>query len=129
MRGRPLMLVVLAAALAAPSLSARQTLTADDLFDNSQVQRLDLFINSRDYATLQELYLTNDYYTADLVFRGQRVRNVGVRSRGSAAVTARSWDSRSSSITTRRVSNSSASTRSSWTTSTRIRRCSAKISR
>jgi len=85
MRRRLLMLVVLAAALAAPSLSARQKLTADDLFDNSQVQRLDLFINTRDFATLQELYQTNDYYPADLVFRGQRVRNVGVRSRGSGS--------------------------------------------
>jgi spore coat protein CotH len=49
------------------------------------LQRLDLYINSRDFATLQDRYLLNDYYTADMVFRGQRVRNVGVRSRGSGS--------------------------------------------
>jgi len=84
-RGRWSILVLAGAFAVAPDLGARQALTADDLFNNQVLQRLDLYINTRDFATLQELYLLNDYYPADLVFRGQRVRNVGVRSRGSGS--------------------------------------------
>jgi hypothetical protein len=43
--GRLLLLAFAAAVLAVPDVSARQALTADDLFDNSTLQRLDLYIN------------------------------------------------------------------------------------
>ena len=55
---------------------------ADALFDDSQLRRLDLRLNSADWAKLRENFRENDYYPADLVFAGQTVRNVGVRSRG-----------------------------------------------
>lgn len=53
-----------------------------DLFDPDAVHELRLFINSRDYRRLREDYRENTFYTADLAWRGLRVRNVGVRSRG-----------------------------------------------
>jgi spore coat protein CotH len=56
--------------------------TTTDLFDPNGLQEIRLFINSRDYKLLQQNYLLNTYYTADLLWRGLRVRNVAVRSRG-----------------------------------------------
>jgi len=68
------------ALLGAPPWSAAQT--SDDLFDSSALHEVRLFINSRDLAQLRETYTENTFYPADLVWRGIRVRNVGVRSRG-----------------------------------------------
>ena len=42
-------------------------------------------MNSRDLRTLHEKYLDNTYYTADVEWKGVRVRNVGVRSRGNSS--------------------------------------------
>jgi spore coat protein CotH len=56
--------------------------TSADLFDPQAVHEIRLFINSRDYRQLREHYLADTYYTADLHWRGVRVRNVGVRNRG-----------------------------------------------
>lgn len=81
-RGRWLVLAVAGALVAAPDVGARQGLTADDLFDNSVLHDVHLFVNSRDFALLQERYRSNDYYPADLEWRGLRVRNVAIRSRG-----------------------------------------------
>ena len=81
-RGRWLVLAVAGALVAAPDVGARQGLTADDLFDNSVLHDVHLFVNSRDFALLQERYRTNDYFPADLEWRGLRVRNVAIRSRG-----------------------------------------------
>ncbi|MGH9311029.1 MAG: CotH kinase family protein [Vicinamibacterales bacterium] len=59
--------------------------TADDLFDPGTIQEVRLFVNRSDLRTLEETYTENTYYTADLQWRGQRVRNVGIRSRGGAS--------------------------------------------
>lgn len=56
--------------------------TADDLFDGSQLHDVRLWINSRDLVELREHYDENTFYPADLLWRGIRVRNVAVRSRG-----------------------------------------------
>jgi spore coat protein CotH len=63
-----------------PALAQGQT--AADLFNPDRVQEVRLSINSRDYRELREHYQENTYYTADLSWQGQRVRNVGVRNRG-----------------------------------------------
>jgi spore coat protein CotH len=56
--------------------------SAADLFEPDAVHDIRLFINSRDLRRLREDFTENTYYTADLAWRGLRVRNVGIRSRG-----------------------------------------------
>jgi spore coat protein CotH len=59
-----------------------QTLTANDLFNDQTLHEIRLSINSRDLAELRARFQENIYFPADLTWRGQRVRNVAVRSRG-----------------------------------------------
>jgi spore coat protein H len=55
--------------------------TTNDLF-NSTLQRLDLELHSADWSKLKENFQTNTYYPADMLWNGQTVPNVGIRSRG-----------------------------------------------
>lgn len=55
---------------------------SDALFADTAVQRLDLRVHSTDWAKLKQQFQSNEYYPADVVFAGQTVRNVGIRSRG-----------------------------------------------
>jgi spore coat protein H len=83
---RSLAFVFLAACLAGMDVSRAQEqpapLPSDKLFTSDVVQRLDLRINSSDWAKLQDNFRENTFYPADMVFDGQTVRNVGIRSRG-----------------------------------------------
>ncbi len=54
-------------------------------FDDTVLQEVRLDINSKDWETLKENFLSNAYYPADLRWRGETVRNVGIRSRGNAS--------------------------------------------
>ena len=63
-------------------VSTVQAQTADDLFGSQALQRIDLWVNSADWAKLQVDFQVNTYYPADVVWSGQTVRNVGIRSRG-----------------------------------------------
>jgi spore coat protein CotH len=56
--------------------------TSDDLFNPEVLQRLDLWLNSSDWAKLKAAFQENTYYPADMTWNGQTVRNVGIRSRG-----------------------------------------------
>ncbi len=56
--------------------------TADDLFNFQVLQRVDLLVNSQDWAKLKETFLENEYYPADFKWNGETIRNVGIRSRG-----------------------------------------------
>src|SRR5262245_48531299 len=56
--------------------------TQSDLFDDTKLHEVRLFLNSRDLPQLRAKYQTNDYFVADMQWQGIRVRNVGVRSRG-----------------------------------------------
>lgn len=81
-------LALLAAASALSALLGAQTapgapLTDAQLFDDTGLQRVDLQVNSRDWDALRANYKLNTYYPATFVWRGQTVRNVGIRSRGS----------------------------------------------
>ncbi len=71
-----------ALALTAVYASTATAQSSAELFDPDAVHDIRLFINSRDYRQLREDYTENTYYTADLAWRGLRVRNIGVRSRG-----------------------------------------------
>ncbi len=46
------------------------------------MQRIDIRINSTDWEKLKQDFQSNEYYPADIVFNGETVRNVGIRSRG-----------------------------------------------
>ncbi len=74
---------VLTFALALPVPAAAQD--AGELFDPSTMQEIRLTINTRDLRLIRERYSEDTYYTADLQWRNIRIRNAGVRSRGSAS--------------------------------------------
>lgn len=59
--------------------------SADAFFDDSVLQEIRFTINTKDWATLKENYLSNEYYPCDFTWRGQTVRNVGIRSRGTGS--------------------------------------------
>ena len=61
------------------------TLPSDALFNDGLLHEIRLSINSKDWQTLRDNYLTNDYYPCDFRWNGQLVRNVGIRSRGQAS--------------------------------------------
>lgn len=61
------------------------TLPSDALFNDSVLHEIRLDINSKDWQTLRDNYLTNEYYPCDFRWNGQVVRNVGIRSRGQAS--------------------------------------------
>lgn len=71
---------VVAAFAAGPRPALAQT--ADDLFTDPALHDIHLSLHSADWAKLKAQYLDNTYYPADLEWRGIRVRNVGIRSRG-----------------------------------------------
>jgi spore coat protein CotH len=55
---------------------------ANDLFSLPDLQRVDLWLHSADWAKLKAEFQTNTYYPADMTWNGITVRNVGIRSRG-----------------------------------------------
>jgi spore coat protein CotH len=59
--------------------------TADELFDARTLQEIRLFVNAQDLQLLHQNFADNTYYPADLLWRDQRVRNIGIRSRGSGS--------------------------------------------
>ena len=71
--------VLLLAFALAPSA---QEQTAADLFGRTDLQRIDLWVHSSDWAKLRAEFRTNTYYPADMTWNGITVRNVGIRSRG-----------------------------------------------
>ena len=83
---RAFSLPAIAALLALASLQAQTPppppLTPDDLFDPNTVQDILLTVNTRDWTELKERFRENVYYVADLRWRGEVVRNIGIRSRG-----------------------------------------------
>jgi spore coat protein H len=71
-------LLVLLLSCSAPAFAQ----TSDDLFNPDALQRIDLWLNSADWAKLKAAFQENTYYPADVTWNGQTVRNVGIRSRG-----------------------------------------------
>jgi spore coat protein CotH len=54
-------------------------------FDDTVLHEIRLEINSKDWQSLKDNYLSNAYYPADFRWGGEVVRNVGIRSRGTAS--------------------------------------------
>jgi spore coat protein CotH len=79
----PSRVFVLAAVLMigpAPPVAAQST---DDLYAPDALQEIHLTINRLDLERLQETYKENTFYSANFQWGDVKVRNVGVRSRGS----------------------------------------------
>ncbi len=77
---RPLQAAIVVCLVLAPAASWAQT--TDELFNSQALQRVDLELHSSDWLKLKENFQANTYYPADLIWNGQTVRNVGIRSRG-----------------------------------------------
>lgn len=73
----PVLLLVFAFA---PGAAGAQS--AADLFSSTELQRIDLWVHSTDWAKLKAEFQTNTYYPADMTWNGITVRNAGIRSRG-----------------------------------------------
>jgi spore coat protein CotH len=80
MLARSSVIAVLAGVMLAAAPASAQT--AAELFDVNTLQEIRLSVNSRDLRELRANFNLNRYYTADLTWRGVKVRNVGIRSRG-----------------------------------------------
>ena len=76
--------MILVAALAADAGSAFGQSSAD-LFNDQVLQRIDLYVNTRDWYILRARYMENDYYPANLKLNGETVTNVAIRSRGTGS--------------------------------------------
>jgi len=76
------LIAMLAIASLAAQPPAPAPLTPDDLFDPNTVQDISLTISPRDWQELKEHFRENVYYPANLTWRGEIVRNIGIRSRG-----------------------------------------------
>lgn len=63
-------------------VSPARAQSADELFASQTLQRLDLWVNSADWAKLGADFQANTYYPADLTWNGVTVHNAGIRSRG-----------------------------------------------
>ena len=82
MRCRLALLIITASAIVvcAPGIAAAQT--ADDLFNDQVLHRIDVYLYSKDWLLLKANYLLNTHYPADLRWQGKAVRNAAVRSHG-----------------------------------------------
>ena len=68
--------------LAAPLANAQ---TSDELFDPSTLNDIQLVMKQSDWETLQETFLADTYYPADMKWRDVVIPQVGIRSRGSGS--------------------------------------------
>src|ERR1700752_4853591 len=76
-RGFGAVLLLAAVLVAQPALAQ-----SEEFFDDSVVHDIRLTLNSKDWASLKQNYKENIYYAATLTWRGETIRNVGIRSRG-----------------------------------------------
>ncbi len=75
---RTFLAAIVMLSLSVPALAQ----TSDDLFNPDALQRVELWMNSSDWSKLKAAFQENTYYPADVIWNGQTVRNVGIRSRG-----------------------------------------------
>lgn len=77
------LLVACGLLVSSPAPAGAQTVT--DLFNDQVLQEVRLLMNTRDLAQMRARYQENIYFPADMIWRGVRVRNVGVRNRGTGS--------------------------------------------
>jgi hypothetical protein len=76
-------------------------------FNNTLLHDVYFTVNTKDWLTLKENYLSNEYYPVDFKWGTTTVRNAGIRSRGTGSRAARNPACGSTSTATPR-------TRSFW---------------
>ena len=81
-RGPRLLLGVMAVWCASAGIAFAQD--QDAFFNDAVLQDVRIVMSSRDWQTLKARAAENTYYPADLSWNGVTVRNIGIRSRGSA---------------------------------------------
>ena len=59
--------------------------TSADLFNDQALQRIDLYVNTRDWYWLRALPESSAYYPANMKWNGTTITNVGIRLRGSGS--------------------------------------------
>jgi spore coat protein CotH len=80
--------LAVASSVLATAVASGQALPGTDvaaLFDDSLLHEFRLVVNPRDWADLKASYQLDTYYPAHVAWRGQIVRNVGIRSRGTGS--------------------------------------------
>jgi len=85
MRVRPGKVAALLVGIGLAGAASARAQTLADLFDVTTLQEIRLSVNSRDLKLLHQDYQLNTHYTADFQWRGVKVRNVAIRSRGSGS--------------------------------------------
>jgi hypothetical protein len=58
---------------------------ADAFFDDNVLHEIRLTMNAKDWQTLRDNFLDNTYYPTDFQWRSEKLRNVGIRSRGNGS--------------------------------------------
>src|SRR5258708_5666308 len=58
---------------------------ADAFFDDTSLQDINFSINSKDWDSLREHFKENTYYPLNMTWKGQTVRSLGIRSRGTGS--------------------------------------------
>ena len=72
----------LAVAIVVCVASGAAAQTSDDFFNPEVLQRVEIWLNESDWSKLKAAFQENTYYPADVIWNGQTVHNVGIRSRG-----------------------------------------------
>ena len=85
MRANAYLVMALAVVLVAGSATKAVAQTSDDLFNDQKLQRIDIFVHSKDWALLKATFDENTHYPADVRWGGQAARNASIRSRGSGS--------------------------------------------
>ncbi len=77
----------IAVAPAAPTTraGAADAALSAPFFDDNVLHEIRLDINAKDWQSLKDNYLSNAYYPCDFRWGGQVLRNIGIRSRGTAS--------------------------------------------
>jgi spore coat protein CotH len=82
---RPASLMTLLASTCVMLATPVSAQTSDELFDSSVLHDIQLTMKQSDWETLQDTYLEDTYYPADMKWREVVVPQVGLRSRGSGS--------------------------------------------
>jgi len=85
MRARARLVLALAVAIAAGAATSVAAQTSNDLFNDQKLQRIDLYVYSKDWARLKAASNENTHYPADVRWSGLAARNASIRSRGSGS--------------------------------------------
>ena len=82
---RPILRPIVAAPASQVRNAAADPAVNAPFFDDGVLHEIALEINSKDWQSLKDNYLSNAYYPCDFRWGSQVVRNVGIRSRGTAS--------------------------------------------